>query len=193
MFPETTLYGSKLIAFGTAPKPGDVWHRIQLTCRDNLITALLDGKTLAQIHNYSSFEGMAGLATGWNRAWFKHFTITALPGLFPTNLAQGAKATASSQWSGTYSAQKVCDGKLQTRWNAAKGDLHGAWVALTLPHRQRVGTADIMEWGNRINTYKFQYYAGTKMARSLQRQHGPRTRSRRPLYTRKGPQVSFAD
>ncbi|MGC8542286.1 MAG: discoidin domain-containing protein, partial [Phycisphaerae bacterium] len=153
------------IAHGTAAKPGDAWHRLKLSCCAGLTTASLDGKKLAAVQDISGgLEGMAGLATGWNRAWFKHFYIKALagPSLINEDLAFGCNVTASSQWSKAFGASNVVDGRLSSRWNAANGDIHNAWVVLTLHHRQQVSGAGIVQWGGRINNFRFQYFSGTK-------------------------------
>ena len=44
--------------------------------------------------------------------------------------AQGAKATASSVWSPAYTPDKAIDGNAETRWNSARGDVAGSWLAV---------------------------------------------------------------
>ncbi len=51
------------------------WHHLALSCRGNVITATLDHKVLATAHNAWSSHGMAGLATGWNHAYFRNFAV----------------------------------------------------------------------------------------------------------------------
>jgi hypothetical protein len=73
-----------ILAQGRTSPLGEHWHRLTLTCRGTRITAAIDGRTLAQVRitkiTHNAMHGMAGLATGWNHAWFKNFAVTkALP------------------------------------------------------------------------------------------------------------------
>jgi hypothetical protein len=68
----------KLLAHGNAGLLSNSWHRLKLVCQGAHISAYLDGKELAAVNNGSYKNGMAGLAAGWNHAWFKDFSIRPL-------------------------------------------------------------------------------------------------------------------
>lgn len=76
---HVTLHILKL-AGGRVQPLGTRWHKLDLTCQGMKIIARLDGRRLADVPvhgiNRFSMHGMAGLATGWNRAWFKNFSVT---------------------------------------------------------------------------------------------------------------------
>jgi hypothetical protein len=55
--------------------PGE-WHRFALTFHGNVISALLDGKQLANIGDNSHTHGVVALGTGWNKAQFDKLTVT---------------------------------------------------------------------------------------------------------------------
>jgi len=71
-----------VLARGRVQPLGHKWHRLRLVCHGTHITAMLDGRILASDSTakvpHSATHGMAGLATGWNNAWFKNFSVTAL-------------------------------------------------------------------------------------------------------------------
>ena len=48
----------------------------------------------------------------------------------PANLAEEAKAVASSVWGPGFAAGRVNDGDMRTRWNSAKSEAHVAWIEL---------------------------------------------------------------
>jgi hypothetical protein len=94
---------------------------------------------------------------------FDNFAVRPLSGpepLDPVNVAQGAKAAASSSWSNDYAARFVCDGDGQTRWNAAPGDMENAWVELDFSKPVRFNTVSVRQFGQRITKYKLQYFVG---------------------------------
>lgn len=71
-----------VLSHGGVQPLGGQWHRLRLVCHGTHITAMLDGRILASDSiakvPHSAAHGMAGLATGWNNAWFKNFSVTAL-------------------------------------------------------------------------------------------------------------------
>lgn len=71
-----------ILAHGRVPPLGQGWHRLALTCSDNKITVGFDSKILQQVIvrgvEHYALHGMAGLATGWNHAWFKDFSVEPL-------------------------------------------------------------------------------------------------------------------
>ncbi len=148
----------RVIARGRVRSPGSGWHRLKLVCNDGTITASLDGSQIAKVHNTESIEGMAGLATGWNHAWFKRFAIKPLPGLYFKDLAKGAQVSASSDASGRSSDQNAADDNQQTYWSAAKGDVTGAWLALRLSRPQQVQHAYVVAYKGAVGKMKLQYH-----------------------------------
>jgi hypothetical protein len=77
--------------------------------------------------------------------------------------AQGAKATASSVWSPEYTPDKVIDGNAETRWNSARGDVAGSWLAVDFGKPRTISTIRFTEAaGGRITSYKLQTWDGTQ-------------------------------
>jgi len=77
--------------------------------------------------------------------------------------AQGAKATASSVWSPEYAPDKVIDGNAETRWNSARGDVAGSWLAVDFGKPRTISTIRFTEAaGGRITSYKLQTWDGTQ-------------------------------
>ena len=64
------------LASGTAAVLPGEWHRFALTFHGNVISALLDGKQLANIGDNSHAHGMVALGTGWNKAQFDKLAVT---------------------------------------------------------------------------------------------------------------------
>ena len=122
-------------------------------CEGPTITAYLDGKQLALVKNENYANGMPGLATGWNHAWFKDFSIKPLPHLIWRNLALGKPATASSEWSNLYAPKFAVDGNVKTRWNTAWGKAAGQWLAIDLGKVMRVSRVVIQQLGGRIEEF----------------------------------------
>ena len=149
----------QLLANGWQTPPGTSWHRLKLVCQGSTISAYLDGKQLARVKNESYANGMPGLATGWNHAWFKDFSITPLPHTILRNLALNKPATASSQWSNLYAPKFADDGNVKTRWNTAWGKAAGQWLAIDLGKVMRVSRVVIQQLGGRIEQFKIQYHA----------------------------------
>ena len=64
------------LASGTAAVLPGEWHRFALTFHGNVISALLDGKQLANIGDNSHTHGMVAVGTGWNMAQFDNLSVT---------------------------------------------------------------------------------------------------------------------
>ena len=64
------------LASGTAAVLPGEWHRFALTFHGNVISALLDGKQLANIGDNSHAHGMVAVGTGWNKAQFDKLDVT---------------------------------------------------------------------------------------------------------------------
>ncbi len=79
----------------------------------------------------------------------------------PPNLAQVAKATASSYWASqaAYGPQRINDGLSDTRWNSAQGDLKGAWVQLQWPEPvefNRIVVDECVDFGPRVRKWRLE-------------------------------------
>lgn len=53
------------------------WRHLELAFRGDRVSASLDGKVLASIHDDAHAHGMFGIGTGWNRAQFDNVSITS--------------------------------------------------------------------------------------------------------------------
>lgn len=67
---------TRTLAHGRFHVNGNRWRKTALVFRGNEISAWLDGKVLASIHDSTHTHGMFGVGTGWNRAQFDHISIT---------------------------------------------------------------------------------------------------------------------
>ena len=76
----------------------------------------------------------------------------------------GAKASASSAWSSEYGADRVNDGKPETRWNAAKGHLAGEWVELDFGRQVRLDTVSVQQFGARSPSTSFKLPESDRVA-----------------------------
>lgn len=70
------------------------------------------------------------------------------------NLAQNKASSASSVWSGTYTAEKAFDGNAATRWSAAKGQTTDQWLQVDLAEPMEFDRVVIIEYEGRINSYQ---------------------------------------
>jgi len=86
----------------------------------------------------------------------------------PPNLALGARASSSSDWSAEHAAAKVSDGRADTRWNSAHGDRDGAWIALEWPSAvvcDAVRIREAPDLGPRVQTWVLEGFDGTRWIR----------------------------
>ncbi len=99
---------------------------------------------------------------GWNLNWiqFDEQVSSAVVESSLTNLAEGQSANASSVWDNdsTYAAEMALDGDSSTRW-ASSGT--SQYLTVLFGASTPVNTVSIKDYGNRINAYEIQYYAGT--------------------------------
>jgi len=76
---------------------------------------------------------------------------------------RGATANASSVWAEEHAAAKVIDGDVSTRWNAAKDDKVGSWLAVDLGKPRMVREVRFVEaCGGRITEYAIQVWTGSQ-------------------------------
>ncbi len=96
----------------------------------------------------------------------------------PPNLARKAKAQTSSTWGKGYEAERVNDGKADTRWNSKEGDKDGCWIELVWDEPvtfDRVVIDECMDFGPRIEKWHLDagaealapIAAGTSVGRGL--------------------------
>ncbi len=149
----------QIIAKGKIAPLGTSWHHLELVGQGHEISAFLDGRKLTAVKQASYTNGMAGLTTGLNHAWFKDLSIKPLPHTILRNLALNKPATASSQWSNQYAPKFADDGNEKTRWNTARGKAAGQWLAIDLGKVMRVSRVVIRQLGGRIEQFKIQYHA----------------------------------
>lgn len=76
------------------------------------------------------------------------------------NFALMATASASSVWSGDYTADKANDGDAETRWNSAGGDVNGSWLEIDFGQEVTFSKTRLTQFADRILSYKIQYYDG---------------------------------
>ncbi len=155
--------GGELLASGSVAFAADTWHNLALRCNGPQIAALVDQAQVARVVSIACTSGMVGIgAGGWYEAEFDNLQVNPLaePPLALENLARGVKATASSVWSSEYEADRVNDGRAETRWNAAKGHLVGEWVELDFGRKVRLDTVSVRQFGARITKYKLQAAEG---------------------------------
>jgi hypothetical protein len=65
----------KVIASGRTADPGTGWHRLQLRCAADRITASLDGKELATVLDSTYQRGLAGVASRFHPARFDNLVL----------------------------------------------------------------------------------------------------------------------
>lgn len=155
---------------GTVTFAANTWHNLRLQLGGSHIIALIDDVEVVNFFDmpvpgycgptYSS--GMAGLGTGWNTAQFDNFSIQPFesPAGQCANLALDKSASASTQWSQDYSADKANDGSAITRWSSAGDDTAGAWLEIDFGENTAFDTTALKEYGSSITGYKIQYRDG---------------------------------
>jgi hypothetical protein len=157
---------TKTLKSGAVAFAGDRWHKLALRFSDSRIVASIDGVEIQAMDedDVCCFDaGMAGLGSGWNNARFDNFSIREVAGpSWPrrVNIAVGKKATASSNYSDSYSARFANDGNSATRWNAAVGNEAGAWLEIDFAQPTRFNGIAVRQLDQRIEKYKIQYWDG---------------------------------
>lgn len=66
-----------LLVAGKAVLDPSAWHHLALAFHGDQVSAVLDGATLATVMDSSHTHGMVGFGTGWNKAQFDNFSVTA--------------------------------------------------------------------------------------------------------------------
>jgi galactosylceramidase len=159
----TLRAGKASLAQGRVSFSADHWHKLKLTMAGPRITASIDGKDIATAADFAYRSGLAGVGSGWNCALFDDFAVRPVSYGTLMNLAEGKRATASSQWSDQYAAQFAVDGDCDTRWNSAPGKLVGEWLQVDFGRKVRFDTVCVRQFGNRITKYKIQYLDGGRL------------------------------
>lgn len=157
---------TRTLASGSVPFDADRWHKLALAFHGARIVARIDGVEVKAMEedDLDFFDsGMAGLGSGWNNARFDNVSLREITG--PSrprrvNLAAGKKATASSNYSDSFSARCANDGNSATRWNAAIGDETGAWLEIDFGQPTRFNRVAVRQLDQRIEKYKIQYWNG---------------------------------
>ena len=157
---------TKTLKSGTVAFAADRWHKLALRFSGSRIVASIDRVEVQALDedDLDGFDrGMAGLGSGWNNARFDNFSVREVAG--PSrprraNLALGKKATASSNYSDSFSARFANDGNPATRWNAAVGNEAGAWLEIDFGRPTRFNRIAVRQLDQRIEKYKIQYWDG---------------------------------
>jgi hypothetical protein len=66
----------RTLAHGNFQLVGNSWHQLKLVFRGNQISASIDEKVLASVHDDAHTHGMFGIGTGWNSAQFDDVSVT---------------------------------------------------------------------------------------------------------------------
>ncbi len=64
------------LAQGNIQADKNAWRTMELAFHGDQVSALLDGKLLASVHDTSHTHGMFGIGTGWNHAQFANVSVT---------------------------------------------------------------------------------------------------------------------
>jgi galactosylceramidase len=151
-----------LLAEGQVAFPADHWHKLRLRMAGPRIAVSIDGKNAGTVLDFAYRHGLAGLGSGWNCAAFDDFAVRPLAGATLPNLAQGKRATASSQWSDQYAARFAVDGDDNTRWNSAAGKLAGEWLQVDFGRKIQFDLVSVRQFDARITKYTIQYPDGDR-------------------------------
>jgi len=154
-----------VLASGTIGIAPDTWHTLKLRCHGPQITAFVDQTPVAQVAGLAFRSGMVGVgAGGWYEMDFEDLRVEPITEPAPVleNLASTAKLTASSTWSNEFDATRANDGKLETRWRAARGHFTNEWLELDFVRKVRINTVRVQQFGARITKYKLQSFDGNE-------------------------------
>ena len=150
--------GNKPLASGTIVVDPNTWHNIKLILDGSSIVAAVDGKKIGQIKNSAHANGMAGLCSGKNVAYFDNFCVASVDGkdigISTENIAKGAVITASSQFGNGFGPEKAFDGNYATRWNAL--DNKEQWVEAAFNKPETFNTVVLTPFLDRIKGFSVQ-------------------------------------
>jgi galactosylceramidase len=144
------------LASGTLAETAEGWHTLALRCSGPMIVALLDGRELARVEDFTFSAGMAGLASGYHDACFDDFCVQPLAGPEWVNLARGRPTTGSSRWADEFDARFATDGDFATRWNSQDGRTAGEWITIDFGRPTRFNRIVVHEYAPRLRTYTLQ-------------------------------------
>ena len=151
---------TKQLAEGKVQFPADSWHQLKLAIVENKITATIDGTVVAEIKDDQFDHGNAGIGCGWNHAQFANIVIDSDPHPSRVDLAAAKPASASSQWSTAFAADKATAADPTSRWNAAGDKSAGEWLEVDLGQRVPFNRTIIRQFDDRITKYKIEYSDG---------------------------------
>ena len=144
LYTEDVAGADTTLASGTASFGIGRWHRTALRFRGDEITALLDGRALATVHDDSHTIGQVGIATGgWQHAQFDDLRVTPT-GPAPRFVPHAAMSvTASSahtanDFGDTYGAGRASDDRPGSYWRSQYDPARPLPQSITLDlHRER--------------------------------------------------------
>jgi hypothetical protein len=130
---ELCAHDSTVLAAGVISFPTNTWHTMTMILNGAQIQAVIDGVTVATIHDTTFTHGMAGLGVrGWSTAQYDNFHIDLPPGGVQTIPQSQMTATATSDMVG-YLASNAVDGDNKTLWQTELNCMAGCQPAVTLP------------------------------------------------------------
>jgi galactosylceramidase len=109
---------STTIANGTTGV--NVWHKLKLNCKNDMITAYIDGIKVAEVKDNSYSLGAAGYTSGWNKARFDNLNIKYVP-IAGKVISEWKPAASSSEIAGNEAASAF-DGNSLSKWSAKNID-----------------------------------------------------------------------
>ncbi len=150
---------SSTLATGALDPIGTNWHSLRLRLQGASIRAWVDNRVVADLQDATLAAGRVGVGSGWHTADFDRLQVRRLPRA-AQNLARNAVATASSTWSGDYTADRAIDGNPASRWNSAPVPGLVEWIQLTFSRDTRINRIELAEYGERIRAYQIQHWDG---------------------------------
>jgi len=134
----------RFLASGADERVGiDQWHRLTLHFRRNEITALLDGRELADVHDDSHVTGQVGLRVSpWQHAQFDNLEVrktTLWPDFIPHTkmTAIASSESATNDFGAIHVARNAMDDRVETSWRSLPAPLPQS-ITLDLKHPRKI-------------------------------------------------------
>jgi O-glycosyl hydrolase len=111
------------LASGDSSFTARTWHRVALSMQNDLVSIILDGQTIGQVHDTHQRAGQVGLRTGpWQAAEFDNLQITRTapwPEFIPhSEMSVSATSAHKKNYGGyTYEAANAIDDRPETFWH----------------------------------------------------------------------------
>lgn len=124
LYTEDVAGNDTTLASGTGSFGVGQWHRLALRFHGDQITAMLDGRVLARVHDGSHTSGQVGVATGgWQKAEFDNLTVTPTgpaPRFVPhsTMSVTASSAHDANDFGDSYGAGRAIDDRPESYWRS---------------------------------------------------------------------------